>query len=337
VFGLAREALPVLTNSLQWIEQNAGGIFDAILRTTREVGPLLAQLGGAFFDIAPTINDVGTSILNVLIPAFDDALGALDKLLQGDIEGGLIEPIGDIIDSTVAYLESGQGQELLDRVSSKLFNSLAAALNGTSEGDLSGLATAVGGALRDAIVILTSNFEESGLGPALSRLAVDSLQVFSSELANYSTSEQFKEDIQVVGDNIADALFDSIKSAITETITGFNLTAFAAAKILKTGDEADDAIQSQAAENRQNVNTNTGLDLSGAGNTTATNVDGGSTNTGGSDGGFVKDLQDALNNMNLALRGELDVSDNVASMEDVDARLEQQVRSSRESGTGGTQ
>jgi len=305
------------------------------LRTTREIGPLLAQLGGALFDIAPTLNDVGTTILNVLIPALDDGLGALNKLLQGDIEGGLIDPIAGLINDTVTYLNSGEGQQLLDDVSSSIFNTLANTLSGVSQDDTDTVASALGGAIGDVLTTLTTNFEESGLGSELTSLAARAMSGVAEAVAKYVSSEEFTSDVKVIGGAVGKSLFNAVKAGIVSEATDFSLTGFAAAAITKKGGEANNYVQDQAAENRQTINQGTDFDLQGPGDTQPAQTTTTSGN-GGDDKSIGEEIREALDTMGLALRGELDVSDNVASLEDVDARLEQEVRNSRESGTGGT-
>jgi len=220
-------------------------------------------------------------------------------------------------------------------VSASLFNTLADALSGVGEEQVSEVSTALGGALGDVLRILSTNLEESGLLAELTALASNVLSGLAKEMLLYINSDAFQEDILVVGSALGGALVGALRKGIKTSLDNFNLTAALAGGIVKGGAQVDDFIQGQAAENRQNVNTNTGLNLSGSGGSDSRAARAGIDR--GNDGKNIgEEIREALDTMDLALRGELDVRGEVASMEDVDARLERQVRSSRESGTGGT-
>jgi hypothetical protein len=233
VFDLARRALPVLIDGVEFLLNNGGNIFDGILSTTREIAPLLLSLSQTFADILPTINDVGTTVLNVVVPALEDFLGAINKLLQGDIEGGLIEPIKGIINDVVTFLNSEEAQTQLDKVSSAFFNATADALDNTSESDIAGVANALGSATVKALRTLTENFKESGLGAAIGVFTSKALSKITQQLAKASTSDEFQQDLQVIGGNIGSALGDAIIASVKETLTNFNLTAAGSAFVVK--------------------------------------------------------------------------------------------------------
>jgi len=79
---LAREALPLVIDGMQWLRQNGGGIFDRIMATTRRVAPLLQDVGGAFVDALPSINQFGMGILDVALPAIEDGIRGFGRLLD---------------------------------------------------------------------------------------------------------------------------------------------------------------------------------------------------------------------------------------------------------------
>ncbi|AFH21849.1 hypothetical protein OSG_eHP11_00010 [environmental Halophage eHP-11] len=224
VFDLARRALPVLVDGVEFLLNNGGNIFDGILSTTREVAPLLLSLSQTFADIAPTINDVGTTVLNVVVPALEDFLGAINKLLQGDIEGGLIDPIKGIINDVVTFLNSEQAQTQLDKVSSALFGAAATALNNASESDIAGVTGGLGSALTKAISNLTENFEESGLAKEIGVLVGDVIDVIGTQLRKASNDEEFQKEIATIGGNIGSALGDAIVAGIKESLADFQTT-----------------------------------------------------------------------------------------------------------------
>jgi len=224
VFDLARRALPVLIDGVEFLLNNGGNIFDGILSTTREVAPLLLSLSQTFADIAPTINDVGTTVLNVVVPALEGFLSAINKLLQGDIEGGLIDPIKGIINDVVTFLNSEAAQTQLDKVSSALFGAAATALNNTSESDIAGVTGGLGSALTKAVSSLTENFEESGLAKEIGVLVGDVIDVVGTQLRKASNNEEFQQEIATIGGNIGSALGDAIVAGIKESLTDFQAT-----------------------------------------------------------------------------------------------------------------
>jgi hypothetical protein len=82
--GLAREALPLIIDGFEWLMANGGGIFDAMVRTTRQVGPLLIRLGSAFADATPAINRLGVVVLNTVVPALEAFFRVIQGLAAGD-------------------------------------------------------------------------------------------------------------------------------------------------------------------------------------------------------------------------------------------------------------
>lgn len=224
LFDLGRRALPVLTDGLEFLTRNGGRIFEGMMQTTREIAPLLLRVGQSFASLVPEINAFGSAILKTALPAISGFFDNVGELVSGDIQGGLIDPITGIVDDTVAFLNSGKGQRLLDRISEASFNSLAAALNGTTKNKLGKVANALGGAIGDVITILSTNFEESGLGPAITRFAAKTMGAFSNAATTYVKSDPFKKDIRVIGGAVASSLFAATVAAIKESFKDFQLT-----------------------------------------------------------------------------------------------------------------
>jgi len=224
MFDLARNALPVVINTFQWLERNAGGIFDAILRTTRAIAPVLLDFGRAIANIAPTLNSIGVTVLKTVVPALSDFLGTVNKLLQGDIQGGLVEPIKGVINDVVTFLDSEAAQTQIDKASSALFGALATALNNTSESDIAGVSGGLGSALTKAVSNLSENFAESGLATELGILVGDIINVVGKQLRKASNDEEFQKEIAAIGGNIGGALADGIIAATKQSLTDFEVT-----------------------------------------------------------------------------------------------------------------
>jgi len=224
MFDLARNALPVVIDTFQWLERNAGGIFDAILRTTRAIAPVLLEFGRVLADIAPTLNSIGVTVLKTVVPALGDFLGTVNKLLQGDIQGGLIEPIKGVINDVVTFLNSEAAQTQIDKASSALFGALATALNNTSESDIAGVSGGLGSALTKAVSNLSENFAESGLATELGTLVGDVINVVGEQLRKASNDEEFQKEIAAIGGNIGGALADGIIAATKQSLTDFEAT-----------------------------------------------------------------------------------------------------------------
>jgi flagellar motility protein MotE (MotC chaperone) len=249
LFNLARRALPVVIDTFQWLERNAGGIFDAILRTTRAIAPVLLDFGRVLADIAPTLNSIGVTVLKTVVPALGDFLGAVNKLLQGDIQGGLIEPIKGVINDVVTFLNSEAAQTQIDKASSALFGALATALNNTSESDIAGVSGGLGSALTKAVSNLSENFAESGLATELGILVGDIINVVGKQLRKASNDEEFQKEIAAIGGNIGGALADGIIAATKQSLTDFEVTdLFGGVGFALEGIETPDAPTQQPAQ-----------------------------------------------------------------------------------------
>jgi len=99
---VGREALPVVVDAMQWLRQNGGGIFDSIMQTTRTVAPLIADVGGAFGDALPSINQFGTGLLTQLLPAIADGIRGFGNLLDQIMAFTRTEEFRDIMDEVRA-------------------------------------------------------------------------------------------------------------------------------------------------------------------------------------------------------------------------------------------
>jgi len=109
LMDIAREALPALRRGAAWLMRNGPRIFRGMMRTTRQVLPLLQRLVLAFVDAAPTLNRFGTAIIEYVVPGVTSAVNAVAGLvdwwnnLNGIIKTALIIGVG----SAIAALGSG--------------------------------------------------------------------------------------------------------------------------------------------------------------------------------------------------------------------------------------
>jgi phage-related protein len=94
---LAREALPLVIDGMQWLRQNGGGIFDSIMATTRRVAPMVQDVGSALVDALPSINRFGIAVLNQALPA---------------IESG-IRGFGNLLDQIMAFTQTQQFEQIM--------------------------------------------------------------------------------------------------------------------------------------------------------------------------------------------------------------------------------
>jgi len=132
---LAREALPIVADGLRALRRNGGDIFEGLLRTTREVGPLLIDLGRAFVNLLPELTRFGVQLLNVAVPALEGFLNTLNDVLtiQGD-SSGIADFLGTLIDKAVAWFNE-TGASKLKSLGAAVLDGLAAALDPDGEGE----------------------------------------------------------------------------------------------------------------------------------------------------------------------------------------------------------
>jgi hypothetical protein len=88
---LARNALPAVRNAAQFLLNNGGDIFAGLLSTTRDVAPLVKDLLTSFGDIIPEVNNLGSTVLNTLLPplsdsadGFGDFVSSINEFLQSE-------------------------------------------------------------------------------------------------------------------------------------------------------------------------------------------------------------------------------------------------------------
>lgn len=98
---LARNALPAVIDAGQWLINNGPRIFEGIIRTTRDVGPILQRFGQFFVDIIPAVNRFGRRLLNDLVPAGRELipeLVAIGQILSDLFDEETINGITTLVD-----------------------------------------------------------------------------------------------------------------------------------------------------------------------------------------------------------------------------------------------
>ena len=91
MFDLARTALPVLRDLIEFLQGNGGDALDAMKSSIEELQPEFEDLLDSLIDMAPTLLEFGTNVGEVLIPAITGLVDVLD---------GFMETINDMDEGT---------------------------------------------------------------------------------------------------------------------------------------------------------------------------------------------------------------------------------------------
>jgi len=214
---LAREALPIVADGLRALRRNGGDIFEGLLRTTREVGPLLIDLGRAFVNLLPELTRFGIEILDVVVPALEGFLNTLNDVLQiqGD-SSGIVDFLGRIIDRAVAWFNE-TGASKLKSLGADVLDGLAAALDPDGEGE-GGFASALLDRLASLLDKVATWVTEGNGSDKISSLVSDLFGELATALSNIS-----EEDIKTAINNllaIVGGVFDGLISALNSDEAG---------------------------------------------------------------------------------------------------------------------
>jgi hypothetical protein len=211
LFDLAREALPIVADGLRFLRTEGGAIFEGILRTTREVGPLLLSLGRTFASILPDLTRFGVQLLNVVVPALEGFVRTLGDVLQiQQTATGLVDFFERVVARAAAWFDR-TGRQQLRALATDALDAFAAALDPDGEGE-DGLLTAyldrLGGVLDSVATWLT----EGGGKQQLSTLATDIFDSLATQLATVS-----EEDVRGAVTNLLSifgGLFDAVITSL---------------------------------------------------------------------------------------------------------------------------
>jgi hypothetical protein len=100
LFDLGRQALPTVVDFAETLASDGGSFLDGIINTTETLIPLLTDVGGAFIDALPSINQFGTGLLQTLLPALADG----------------IRGFGDLLDKIIAFTQTDEFDEILQSI-----------------------------------------------------------------------------------------------------------------------------------------------------------------------------------------------------------------------------
>lgn len=258
----ARRSLPALRDFFNFVLENAPRAFRAMIRVTDRVTPSLLRFGRAFLDIVPDLANIGATILNTVVPALSDLLGALDGVLEvgqesdsitgfiktllndavtflqsdeaqqiiSDITSGLTDVIGDAVSGLDTWLNEEGGSEQITAFATDLIGEFGSALEGISEEDIREVEETLLGIIGGVfdVVITSLNSDEAGsLGGELGRIAALSLNVLGEELTEYAQSEAFKSDMK----DFIRAFMNTAGEAAKEFVKEAPQTAFAASPL----------------------------------------------------------------------------------------------------------
>jgi len=268
------------------------------------IGDSFLTLGENVMDAIPPLVNTATTLTTTFLPGIADASGGLESFAQSVQSLVTSDQFNNFISNFLA-----SARELAPEI-----KAIAVNLGGlTDPKTLKGITTLVDGFL-DVLVVITAIVEK--LGPLLE--GVTQISSTFGGIGSSDVGQAGETDQGDVGDlaptdpnNPYAASNRRGAAANNQQQTAVTGTPFARQRN-ETPQQMTTATQSTTARAEESENT---------GETEDTNIG--------------EEIREALDTMDLALRGELDVSDNVASLQDVDARLERQVRNSRESGTGG--
>lgn len=211
LFDLAREALPVVADGLRFLRQNGSAIFAGVLRTTREVGPLLLDLGRSLASILPDLTRFGVQLLNVAIPALEGFIQTLGDVLSiQQRSSGFVDFFERLIERARTWFNS-TGKQQLQTLAGDLLDGLAAALDPDGEGE-GGLLTAYLDRIGSLLDSVSTWINEGGGSEQISGLVTDLYGTLATQLGQVSD-----EDIQTATTNLLSifgGLFDAVITSL---------------------------------------------------------------------------------------------------------------------------
>lgn len=79
MFDLAEQALPVVIDLFQQLQETGPGLMDAVSEAVDRLGGPLMALGGALGDLLPTLHEVGIIVGELIFPALTDLFNLVDR------------------------------------------------------------------------------------------------------------------------------------------------------------------------------------------------------------------------------------------------------------------
>ena len=299
---LARRALPVLGDLLEAIGERGPRAFDAMIRATERVGDDLLKIAGAFADVLPPLTRFGITVIEVATPAITAFLTALEGVLRAfnslpapirkaSVAAIALVPVITVLSATISAVTTAAV------AFGGAFTTLVS-VGGTLLGVLGTIVSILGGPLTAAILAgigLLVAYKKNWLGV---RDAVSAV------------IEEIKGLIEWV---------QQIPSRVMSLTTGGGDGERDGARRPRSRAAARAGGSGVVGLDSGGLIDQSGLAMVHAGERVVPEAQ--VSDRGGVESASAGQIRDALAGMSLSLGGELDVSGDVATMRDVDARL----------------
>lgn len=225
MMDLAQRALPVMVDFLQWILTNGGRIFNGMLQTTQDLAPVFMNFIDSFINATPQINELGSNILEVVVPAFASLLDIVNDILSSSAESDnpfqwLINAVTRGLNAVESWLEGG-GQERIQSFLTTLLDQIAAAFGGTenreqaSQEIVSSLTAIIDGVFSTLLTVLSSD-EAGEASAALGAFISEVLSLMVEATIDYVKSEEFRSDMV----RLAQAIYQSLLAGLVQVFPG---------------------------------------------------------------------------------------------------------------------
>jgi len=301
---LARRALPVLGDLLETVGERGPRAFDAMIRATERVGDDLLQIAGAIADVLPPLTRFGITVIEVATPAITGFLTVLEATLRAF--NSLPAPIRKLSVAALALLPVFTTLSAAGLTVTKMALGLGAAIK-----TIVSVGTTLAAILGTVVSILGGPLT-AAIAAGIALLVAYQQNWFGVRDAVHAVIEEIKDLIEWV-------------QQIPSGVTGLSP---------RDGDEGRGGVRGRPRSGpaaRAGGSGVVGLDSGGlidssglamvhAGERVVPEAQ--VSERGGVEASVsAGKIRDALAGMSLSLGGQLDVSGDVATMRDVDARL----------------
>lgn len=211
IFDLARMALPVLMDFINFIGNNAQSAFGGMLQVTRELAPDFIRLGQALVRALPELTALGTVILQQVIPAATTLVSLIEDLIQmGQGSDSFVDFLDSLIQSGLEWLR-GDGRTLIENAGNFVLSTVEDIIRPSGEGDDGGIVDAF---IERISSVLTgvSNWLNAGGEQEITNLLTNLFSGINSILTDQS--ESFADEIFNPLQDILSSVFDSITAAL---------------------------------------------------------------------------------------------------------------------------
>lgn len=211
IFDLARMALPVFMDFINFVGNNASSAFSAMLQVTQRLAPTLMGLGRAFLDALPELTALGTVILETVIPAVSDLLGFIEDLINmGQGSDSFTDFLDSLINSGLEWLEN-DGKTLIENAGDFVLSTLEDVIRPGGDEEGSGILDAFIDRVSSLLTGVETWLEEGGQEQLTSLMTT----LFSGiNTALTENSDRLESDIYNPLTNILSGVFDSVTEAL---------------------------------------------------------------------------------------------------------------------------